>query len=153
MIGAAPRRLARLLSLAVLCATAAAAEPVPPNAFDMDVDPMAVDQPVAMGGVEMACTGIGETRNDPKWATYPIRVEFSDAKNEYMADALVALVDSRNELLVVVRCDAPWLLLKPPAGIYAVYAHLMDSAAKPRSAKFTVPARGQKRVVLQFPDS
>jgi hypothetical protein len=145
-------RLAPLLSLAALCATAAAAAPVPPGAFDMEVDPMAVDRPVAMSGVEMACTGIGDTRNDPKWSAYPIRVEFSNAKNEYMTDALIALVDAKNEVVVVVRCDAPWLLLKPPPGTYAVYAHLVESGAQPRSARFTVPTHGQKRVVLQFPD-
>jgi hypothetical protein len=145
-------RLARLVSLAVLCATAAAAAP-PPNAFDMEIDPLAIDQPVTLGGVQLACTGIGDTRNDPKWAAYPIRVEFSNAKNEYMIDALVALADAKNELVVVVRCDGPWLLMKPPPGTYAVYAHLMGSPAQLRGARFSVPTHGQKRVVLQFPDA
>jgi len=146
-------RLARLVSLAVLVATAAAAAPIPPSAFDMDIDPMAVDQDVTLGGVQMACTGVGDTRADPKWAAYPIRVEFSNAKSEYMTDALIALVDAKDELVVVVRCDAPWLLIKPPPGTYAVYAHLMDSSTQPRGARFTVPSHGQKRVVLQFPDA
>jgi hypothetical protein len=141
-----------LLTLAALCATAAAADQVPSHAFDMEVDPLVVDKPVALSGVDLACTGIGDTRADPKWAAYPIRVEFSNAKNEYMTDALVALVDAKNEVVLVVRCDAPWLLLKPPPGNYAVYAHLVESGAQPRSARFTVPAHGQKRVVLQFPD-
>jgi hypothetical protein len=119
----------------------------------MDVEPMAVDRDVVLGDVQLACTGIGDTRADPKWATYPVRVEFSNAKNEYMVDTLVALVDARGEVVLVVRCDSPWLLLKPPPGTYAVYAHLTDSAARMRGARFTVPTHGQKRVVLQFPDS
>jgi hypothetical protein len=43
--------------------------------------------------------------------------------------------------------------MKPPPGTYSVYAHLMDTVTQPRGARFTVPAHGQKRVVLQFPDS
>jgi hypothetical protein len=119
----------------------------------MEIDPLAVDQPVTLGGVELACTGIGDTRADPKWAAYPIRVEFSNAKNEYMVDALVALADAKNELVLVVRCDGPWLLMKPPPGTYAVYAHLMGAGSQLRGARFTVPTHGQKRVVLQFPDA
>lgn len=150
------RRLACLLSLAALGAASAAAAPremPPPAAYDIDIERMAVDQDVVIGGVHLACTGIGDTRADLKWAAYPIRVEFSDAKNEYMTDALVALVDAKGEAVLMVRCDSPWLLLKPSPGTYTVYAQLMDSSAKMRSAKFTVPAHGQKRVVLQFPDS
>ena len=147
------RRLASLISIAALFAMGAAAAPLPPAAFDMDIDPMMVDRDVTVSGVQLACTGIGDTRNDPKWAAYPIRVEFSDAKSEYMTDAVVALVDARGEAVLVVRCDSPWLLLKPPPGSYAVYSRLMGSTAQPRSARFTVPVRGQKRVVLQFPDA
>jgi hypothetical protein len=119
----------------------------------MDLTPIAMDRELAMRGIQLACTGIGDTRTDPKWAAYPIRVEFSDAKNEYMTDAFVTLVDGKGETVLAVRCDGPWLLLKPPPGTYAVYAQLMDSSARMRSARFTVPARGQKRVVLQFADS
>jgi hypothetical protein len=150
----AMRRLACLLALAALCTGAAAAPSgAPPARYEFDLERMAVDREVAIGDVEVACTGIGDTRADPKWAAYPIRVEFSNARNEYMVDALVALLDAKGEAVLVVRCDSPWLLLKPPPGTYSVYAELMDSAARMRSARFTVPAQGQKRVVLQFPDS
>ncbi|MGZ3272525.1 MAG: hypothetical protein ACXU82_04325 [Caulobacteraceae bacterium] len=147
------RRLACLISLATLCAVSASAAPLPPAAFDMEIDRMAVDQEVAVSGVQLACTGIGDTRNDPKWAAYPIRVEFSNANNEYMTDAVIALVDAKGQAVLVVRCDSPWLLIKPPPGSYAVYSRLMGSTAQPRSARFAVPVRGQKRVVLQFPDA
>jgi hypothetical protein len=149
------RRLSCLLSLAVLCAAAAAAaqpQSAPTGINDMDIEQMVVDRDVVLGDVQLACTGIGDTRTDPKWAAYPIRVEFSNAKNQYMVDALVALLDAKGEAVLVVRCDSPWLLLKPPPGTYAVYAHLMDTGAQIRSARFTAPTHGQKRVVLQFPD-
>lgn len=120
---------------------------------DIMVQPMALDTEDSINGVDVACTGVGETRLDPKWAAYPIRVEFSDAKNEYMTDAAVVLTTAKGKPLLVVTCEGPWVLLRPARGSYAVYAKLMDSDAKPRSSRFTVPARGQKRVVLQFPDA
>lgn len=112
-----------------------------------------LDTETTINGVQVACTGIGQTRNDPKWAAYPIRVEFSNAKNWYMTDAAVALLDAKARSVLTVRCDGPWVLLKPSPGTYAVYAMLADSDAMPRSASFTVPKHGQKRVVLQFPDA
>jgi hypothetical protein len=150
------RRFARLFALTALCAATAAAAPKAPPASipnDFEIEQMAVDKDVVLGGVHLACTGIGETRADPKWTDYPVRVEFSNARNEYMIDALVGLIDAKGEAVVVVRCDSPWLLLNPPPGTYSVYAHLMYSDARMRSARFTVPTKGQKRVVLQFPDS
>ena len=148
------RRLACLLSLAALCAAAASAAPraaPAPIPFDIEIEPMAVDRDVVVAGVPVACTGIGDTRADSKWAGYPIRVEFSNALNEYMADATIALVDAKGEAVLIVRCDSPWLLLNPPPGSYAVYAQLMGSPVAMRSARFTVPGHGQKRIVLQFP--
>lgn len=38
-----------------------------------------VDQETSIGGVPVACTGLGQTKLDPRWARYPVRVEFSDA--------------------------------------------------------------------------
>jgi hypothetical protein len=150
------RRLACLVSAAALItagAVAAAPQTPAPAPYDIEIERMAVDQEVVIGGVPLACTGIGDTRQDPKWAAYPIRVEFSDAKNQYMTDALVALVDAKGEAVLMVRCDSPWLLLKPSPGTYSVYAQLMDGSAQMRRAKVSVPKHGQKRIVLQFPDA
>jgi hypothetical protein len=151
----AMRRLVCLLSAASLFAVGAAAatrEAPAPAPYDIEIERMAVDQEVVIGGVQLACTGIGDTRQDPKWAAYPVRVEFSDAKNQYMTDALVALIDAKGEAVLMVRCDSPWLLLKPAPGTYSVYAQLMEGSTQMRSARFSVPKSGQKRIVLQFPD-
>jgi hypothetical protein len=143
--------LSLALALAATVATAAVSKDAINEAAPLQI--LALDSETTINGVQVACTGIGETRNDPKWAAYPIRVEFSDAKNWYMADAAVALLDAKAHSVLTVRCDGPWVLLKPAPGTYAVYAQLMDSNAMPRSASFTVPKHGQKRVVLQFPDA
>jgi hypothetical protein len=112
-----------------------------------------VDQGTNVAGIPVACTGMGETRQDPKWADYPVRVEFSNARAEYLTDAQIVLTTATGKPLLKVSCAAPWVLLKPSAGSYAVYGQLLDSGAKPRSAPFKVPSKGQIRVVLEFPDS
>jgi hypothetical protein len=112
-----------------------------------------LDGQAVIGGVEVACTGIGETRNDPKWSAWPVRVEFSNAQHAYETDAAVALVNAKGKTVLTASCEGPWLLLKPGPGAYTVFARLSDSPAKPRSARFQTPAHGQIRVVIEFPDA
>jgi len=114
--------------------------------------PLALDTVTTIGDVEVACTGVGQTRNDPKWQAYPVRIEFSNSKNEYMAPGEVVVSDARGHEVVRVGCDGPWLLMKLQPGAYSVEARLPDTTAKPRTAPFNAPTKGQLRVVLQFPD-
>ncbi|MGZ3273899.1 MAG: hypothetical protein ACXU82_11420 [Caulobacteraceae bacterium] len=133
-------------------APALAASATVPGA-GLPVQTLPVDQAADAAGIPVACTGMGETRQDPKWTTYPIRVELSNGRAEYLTDAQIVLTDAKGKVLLKVSCTAPWVLLKPPAGSYAVYGQLLESSAKPRSAPFKVPSKGQIRVVLEFPDA
>lgn len=110
------------------------------------------DRVVVVGGVEVACTGVGQTRTDPTWQAFPVRVEFSDSRNEYLGSGEITVLANRQPLLSV-RCDAPWILLKLKPGAYTVDGRVPGSPAKPRSASFHTPAHGQMRLVLQFPDA
>jgi len=149
------RNRRRLLSIAAALAAAvpALAAPIGPAAFDVPVHVLPTDQDSEVSGVPVACTGIGGTREDPRWAAYPVRVEFSNARAEYLTDAEIVLVNANGKALLKVRCAAPWVLLRPSAGSYSVHGRLLESGAMPRSAPFKVPAQGQIRVVLQFPDA
>lgn len=82
-----------------------------------------------------------------------MRVEFSNASNEYLVDGAIAARDSAGRELLSVRCDAPWILLRLPEGLYRLDASLAGTPAKPRGAAFAPPAEGQARVVMQFPDA
>ena len=116
------------------------------------VNMVPLDSETAIGGVAVACTGIGQTREDPRWAAYPVRIEVSDAQNAYLAGAVVQVRARDGKPLLAAECDGPWLLVKPPKGRYVAEARIMGSPARPRSAPFTVPQTGQVRVVLQFTD-
>lgn len=112
-----------------------------------------LDQETQVNGVPVACTGIGQTKDDPHWLSYPVRVEFSNARNEYFTDVEITVSDRAGHTVVQIGCEGPWILLKLAPGNYRIDGRLLDTPAKPRSAPFSPPAHGQMRLVLQFPDA
>jgi hypothetical protein len=137
--------LALTACLSLLRAGSAAAEP----------QRVPLDQEAVIGGVGVACTGVGQVKNDPRWSAYPVRLEFADAKSNYLAGELVTLSEAKGAPLLEVSCEGPWLLLKlPPGRPYRVEARLTDTpAAQPRNATVKAPVHGQSRFVLVFPDA
>ena len=136
-------RLAFAIGLGILCATPALADSLP------------MDAPISIDGLETVCTGIGGTRDDPRWLAYPVRIEFSNSAAQYLAGAHVTLSDAKGKLLADVDCAGTWLLFKLDPGTYVVRASLTgQSATKPRSTTFKLTGREakQKRIVLQFSD-
>jgi hypothetical protein len=113
---------------------------------------LALNAETGIAGATAACTGVGETRRDPRWLAYPVRIELANASNEYLAGAVVTVTDRRRGEVLSVSCDAPWILLKLPPGDYAAEARLLGSAARPQRASFSPPTSGQLRIVLRFPD-
>jgi hypothetical protein len=113
--------------------------------------PMAMDTPVSFGGVETVCTGVGSAKDDPQWAAYPIRIEFSNGGAQYLSGAHVTLSDG-GKAVADLNCAGPWVLVKGTPGAYHVTASINGSLAKPATAAFTLGNGAQKRVVLRFPD-
>ena len=111
-----------------------------------------LDQEATVAGIPVACTGVGQTKSDPRWAAYPVRIDFSDAKTEYLSDGELTLSSARGEPILTVRCAGPWILFKHPAGDYRVEGRMPGTSARPRNATIKSPAKGQSRTVLQFPD-
>jgi hypothetical protein len=113
---------------------------------------MPMDNPVSIDGVETVCTGIGdEAQHDPRWSNYPIRVEFSNGGAQYLSGAHVALSEAKGKTLATLDCAGAWVLFKLAPGTYKVDATLLyNQGGGTRSATFSPPAKGQKRVVLQF---
>lgn len=112
-----------------------------------------LDTETQVNGIAVACTGIGQTRLEPRWTSYGVRVEFSNALNEYLDGGTITVRDRSGASLLNVSCAAPWILLRLPKGAYRLEGRPLDSAARPRSAPFSPPPKGQIRLVLQFPDA
>jgi hypothetical protein len=113
--------------------------------------PMAMDTPVAFGGMQTVCTGVGSAKDNPQWSAYPIRIEFSNGGAQYLSGAHVT-IDSGGTQVADVNCAGPWLLLKGAPGSYHVTASINGSDAKPATARFAMGSGAQKRVELRFPD-
>jgi hypothetical protein len=113
---------------------------------------VAMDRPISINGVETVCTGIGdEAQHDARWASYPIRVEFSNGGAQYLSGAHVALSHKGGEPMAALDCAGSWVLFKLAPGSYRVDANLLSGqGGGTKSATFAPPASGQKRVVLQF---
>src|SRR6185312_5167656 len=112
-------------SLAILALAAASGPAV--------ADPMAMDTPVQMNGLETVCTGVGETKDDPKWLAYPVRIEFSNGGAQYLSGATVKITQGAN-VVASLECAGAWVLLKGTPGNYRVDASIDGSTAKPVTA-------------------
>ena len=113
--------------------------------------PMSMDTPVSFGGLQTVCTGVGSAKDDPQWAAYPIRIEFSNGGAQYLSGAHVILSDG-GKPVADLNCAGPWVLVKGAPGAYEVTATINGSTAKATTAKFSLGTGAQKRVVLRFPD-
>src|SRR5215469_15324596 len=92
-------------------------------------DPMPMDNPVTLNGIETVCTGIADSKDDPRWKAYPIRIEFSNGGAQYLAGAHVSL-DEGGRMLTSLDCPASWVLFKLEPGTYTVTASMLGSQAK-----------------------
>ncbi|MBV9572302.1 MAG: hypothetical protein JO056_13765 [Alphaproteobacteria bacterium] len=120
-------------------------------AWPAAADPLTMDEPTTVNGVETVCTGIGSAQEDPRWKAYPVRVEFSNGGSQYLAGAHVTL-GAGGKQLAAFDCSGSWILFRLKPGTYKVSATLTDQPqGGERSATFSPPAHGQKRVVIQFP--
>ena len=107
------------------------------------------DQPMTLNGVEIVCTGVGSAKDNPAWSSYPIKLTFSNMAGENEANEHVSLTQG-GKPVAEADCDAPWLLIKAPAGQYNVSASLAGST-RTASASFSTSGGAQKTVNLAFP--
>src|SRR5260370_40810180 len=122
----------RSLAGVALCAAPGWSPAAPAGAEPQQVR---LDTEATIGGVDVACTGIGQTKDQPRWKTYPVRVEFADSKRNYLAGEVVGLTDPAGAPVMEVVCEGPWVLLRLPVGkAYHVQARLTETPApQPRS--------------------
>lgn len=138
-----------LLVLAVCLTPLAARDAAAQESSTQIPQLLVLDTPTEVNGIETVCTGIdSDSRNDPRWTEYALRLEFAAGSRAYVADETVGITGGGNTLQV--RCPGPWLLAKLPAGKYSVVATVEGGATK--TANVSVPKSGQLRAVLHFPE-
>ena len=110
----------------------------------------AQDQPVSIGGVEAVCTGVGSAKDNPAWAGYPVKLVFANTSGEDLAAVHVALTRNGKSVMET-DCDAPWLLVRAPAGNYDVVASIPGHGTRVARAALVGGAGAQKTVTVTFP--
>jgi len=106
-----------------------------------------LNTPMSMRAIEAVCTGVSlDERDDPRWASYPLRVEVVNSTGEYLSDEQVTLTKN-GEALATVNCAGPWVLFKLAPGSYRVSA---DIAGISKESNVNVSGTGQARVILRF---
>jgi len=143
----------RRTTLALIAGVAAVA--IAPRGAAAEPQRVRLDTEATIGGVAVACTGIGQTKDQPRWQAYPVRVEFANARRDYLAGELVTLSQGKAPPILEVACEGPWVLFKlPPGKPYQVTATLTEyKASEPRTATVKAPRRGQARFVITFPEA
>ncbi|HXS05523.1 MAG TPA: hypothetical protein VN723_01940 [Rhizomicrobium sp.] len=107
------------------------------------------DQPMMIGGVETVCTGVGSAKDNPAWSSYPVKLVFANPAGEDLAQVHVAVMQG-GKSVVETDCDAPWVLMKLPAGSYNVSASAGVSMGK---ASFVTKGGPQQTVTVMLPQS
>lgn len=105
------------------------------------------DRPTTIGGVETVCTGVGSAKDNPAWSSYPVKLVFANPGGEDLAQEHVSVMQ-RGKPVVETDCDAPWVLMKLPAGEYSVAASI---GARTGNASFSTSGSGQKTVTIVMP--
>jgi hypothetical protein len=110
----------------------------------------AQDTPMTQNGVETVCTGVGSSKDDPRWSAYPVKIVLATQGGANLANAHIALTKG-GKTLVQTECDAPWILVKAPAGSYTATATLVGGSGQSHSANFTTSGSGaQKEITIMF---
>ena len=82
----------------------------------------AADQEQQYKGVAYVCTGVGESKEDPKWKVYPLKLMFAGSGRAYVSEVKAEIKDSSGQIMLKTECDGPWLLVKLKPGKYQVQA-------------------------------
>ena len=107
------------------------------------------DQPTTIGGIETVCTGVGSAKDNPAWSAYPVKLVFANPSGQDLAQEHISVMQG-GKPVIETDCDAPWVLMKLPAGEYSVAASI---GARTGNANFSTSGSGQKTVTITMPSA
>ncbi len=106
------------------------------------------DQEQRYKDVVFVCTGVGESKEDPRWKEYPLKLMFAASGRAYISEVQVEIQDASGKLVLKTLCDGPWLLAKLKPGKYSAKVSVEGAGTKVESV--TVPESGQNERVFRF---
>lgn len=110
------------------------------------------DEEGTFRGIRFACAGVSkESRGDPRWRNYALKVSFAAGGGGYLADVDVTIRDSTGDVVLEVNdCLAPWVLADLAPGSYEVTGVVIDQYSRNKMVK--VSSGRQTAVVLRYPE-
>ncbi|WP_395016511.1 hypothetical protein [Dongia sp.] len=102
-------------------------------------------------GIKYACAGVGKaSRGDPRWKSFPVRLEFAAANGDFLGDPDVTITDAGGKQVFQAKCNGPWVLIELPAGSYKVHA-TGQKAQYSKDFDLAVKAGGQTKKTIRLP--
>jgi len=108
------------------------------------------DRELDYRGIRYVCTGIAESRLDPRWAAYPLKLMFTTGGHAYIINVRVTIRDAKGRAIFEAFCPTPWLLVALAPGRYRVTAVAQRKYRK--SARVRVRAGRQTARAIRFPE-
>ena len=107
----------------------------------------AQDAEKSFQGIKYACTGIAESKEDPRWAAYPLKLIFAAADGDYASDVRVEIDNDAGNRVFEAYCEfEPWLMVDLAPGKYKVTA----TAKNGQSKSVTLSVTGEKQAWRAF---
>jgi len=109
------------------------------------------DEEKTTQGIQYACTGVGDAKDDPKWGNYAVKLMFTTAGRAYVSYVNVSIQDSSGKAVFTADCDSPWLVINLQPGTYKVTATAIKKYTK--TVSLTVSGGGkQNELAIRFPE-
>jgi hypothetical protein len=111
--------------------------------------PGRADEEKTFNGIKYACTGVGESKEDPRWEGYPLKLMFTGRGTAYVTYLEVEIQDPTGKQVFKADCDSPWLLVNLNPGNYQVTAKAHKKFTQ--EAKVSIQHGKQTSQVIRFP--
>ncbi len=120
------------------------------HAFEMGDPELIYEGPSGWQSIKYACTGVGESRQDPRWEKYPLKLTFTASGTAYISSVEVKIKDQKGDLAFEAKCNSPWLVVNLKPGSYRVEATALEKY--PQKASFKINSGSQTSQVIRFPE-
>ena len=140
-------------TITILAAIAAAALGAASAHAQADPVRVPLDGEQVVGDVQVGCTGIGQEKGRPalEGLSDPRRGRQSGRRPAGQHGGQPLRKDG-GAVLASVKCAGPWIMLRPPPGVYTLEGWLRGGSPH-QVMTVSPPASGQKIVTLIFPRS
>jgi len=111
---------------------------------------VAQDQELTYKDLKFACTGVAESKEDPRWGKYSTKLMFTTGGRAYVSYIQLSVKDAQGNLVFETDCDAPWIVVDLKPGKYSLTATALKKYTK--TANLTVGGGKQTELAIRFPE-